>query len=125
MATSTRPECYSTTADIAWRIGRIAHLNTALGGAAQFVANVYLWEKPMPKLCRWGNSLGIRVPVHIAERAALQIGDSVYLRLLDSGEILIRIAKARDIPDVFKPLATDGVPKESRPLTDQEVKDAW
>ena len=27
--------------------------------------------------------------------------------------------------DVFKPLATDGVPKESRPLTDQEVKDAW
>lgn len=64
----------------------------------------------MPMLSRWGNSLGLRLPKYVTERAALQAGDQVHVRLLDSGEILVRIARARDIPAVFRPLEGDGVP---------------
>lgn len=45
------------------------------------------------KLSKWGNSLGVRVPSHIAERAGLQCGDQLYIRLLDSGDILVRAAR--------------------------------
>ena len=79
----------------------------------------------MPKLSRWGNSLGVRIPAHVAQRAAMQEGDEVYVRLLDSGEVLMRVAKARDVPTVFRPLTGDGVPAASKPLTDEEVKSQW
>lgn len=46
------------------------------------------------KLSKWGNSLGVRVPSHIAERAGLQCGDQLYIRLLDSGDILVRAASS-------------------------------
>ena len=58
----------------------------------------------MTMLSRWGNSLGLRLPKYVTERAALQAGDHVHVRLLDSGEILVRIARAKDIPAVFRPL---------------------
>ena len=79
----------------------------------------------MPKLSRWGNSLGVRIPAHVAQRAAMQEGDDFYIRLLVSGEVLMRIAKARDVPAVFRPLTGDGVPAASKPLTDAEVKAQW
>jgi antitoxin MazE len=79
----------------------------------------------MPKLSRWGNSLGVRIPAHVAQRAAMQEGDEIYVRLLDSGEVLMRVAKARDVPVVFRPLTGDGVPAASKPLTDAEVKAQW
>ena len=63
----------------------------------------------MTMLSRWGNSLGLRLPKYVTERAALQAGDHVHVRLLDSGEILVRIAHAKDIPAVFRPLEGDGV----------------
>lgn len=79
----------------------------------------------MPKLSRWGNSLGVRIPTHVAQRAAMQEGDEIYIRLLDSGEVLMRVAKARDVPAVFRPLTGDGVQATSKPLTDAEVKAQW
>jgi antitoxin MazE len=79
----------------------------------------------MPKLSRWGNSLGVRIPAHVAQRAAMQEGDEIYVRLLDSGEVLMRVAKARDVPVVLRPLTGDGVPAASKPLTDAEVKAQW
>ena len=90
------------------------------------VAVVSQWRHPaMTMLSRWGNSLGLRLPKYVTERAALQAGDHVYVRLLDSGEILVRIARAKDIPDVFRPLEGDGVPVASRPITDEDVAQLW
>lgn len=79
----------------------------------------------MPMLSRWGNSLGLRLPKYVTERAALQAGDQVHVRLLDSGEILVRVARARAIPAVFRPLEGDGVPVAAKPLTAAGVGEAW
>ena len=79
----------------------------------------------MTMLSRWGNSLGLRLPKYVTERAALQAGDQLYVRLLDSGEILVRVARAKDIPAVFRPLEGDGVPAASRPITDEDVMRVW
>lgn len=50
------------------------------------------------KLCKWGNSLGVRLPQYIAERAGLTAGDFLYISLRDNGEIVIKPVKAKDIP---------------------------
>jgi antitoxin MazE len=47
----------------------------------------------MQRLTRWGNSVGMRLPIALLEAAGLEPGDYVYTRLLDSGEILIRPTK--------------------------------
>ena len=73
----------------------------------------------------WGNSLGLRLPKYVTERAAIRAGDQVYVRLLDSGEILVRVVRVRDIPAVFKPLEGDGVPAASKPVTDEDVAKGW
>ena len=76
------------------------------------------------KLCKWGNSLGLRVPQHIAERASLRAGDYMYVRLMDSGDIVIRPVSARDIPAGYLP---DETPPKAKTevLTDAEVKAQW
>lgn len=79
----------------------------------------------MPMLSRWGNSLGLRLPKYVTDRAALQAGDQVHVRLLDSGEILVRVTRARAIPAVFRPLDGDGVPTAAKPLTDEDVAAVW
>ncbi|QIL80942.1 hypothetical protein G7047_14325 [Diaphorobacter sp. HDW4A] len=79
----------------------------------------------MATVSAWGNSLGLRLPKYVTERAAIRAGDQVYVRLLDSGEILVRVVKARDIPAVFKPLVGDGVPTAAKPLSDEEVAAQW
>ncbi len=43
----------------------------------------------MPKICRWGNSLGLRLPKEIASAAGLVSGVLVRVRLLDSGALLV------------------------------------
>ena len=43
----------------------------------------------MPKICRWGNSLGLRLPKEIAAAAGLVSGAIVRVRLLDSGALLV------------------------------------
>lgn len=59
------------------------------------------------------------------EQSAIRAGDQVYVRLLDSGEILVRVVKARDIPAVFLPLEGDAVPAASKPITDEDVAAQW
>lgn len=54
------------------------------------------------KLNRWGNSLGLRLPQHIVECAGLAAGDYLYIRLLDSGEIMIRAGKAENAPREYR-----------------------
>jgi antitoxin MazE len=42
------------------------------------------------RLCRWGHSLGLRIPSAIAQVAGLRAGSYLEVRLLDSGEIRLR-----------------------------------
>ncbi|PUE51453.1 hypothetical protein B9Z45_14510 [Limnohabitans sp. 2KL-17] len=42
------------------------------------------------KLCRWGHSLGVRIPSVIAQAAGLKAGSYLEVRLLDCGEIRLR-----------------------------------
>ena len=57
------------------------------------------------KLCRWGNSLGVRLPQYIAERTGLVAGDYLYIQLNDAGEIVIRPVKAREVQAGYAPAA--------------------
>jgi antitoxin component of MazEF toxin-antitoxin module len=43
----------------------------------------------MAKVCRWGNSLGLRLPKEIATSAGLRPGALVRVRLLDNGSIIV------------------------------------
>ena len=45
------------------------------------------------RLSRWGNSTGLRLPAAIMESAGLKVGDYVFVRLLDSGDIRVRPTK--------------------------------
>ena len=42
------------------------------------------------RLCRWGNSTGLRLPQSLLEAAGLAAGGYVSLRLLDNGDIRVR-----------------------------------
>lgn len=76
------------------------------------------------KLCKWGNSLGLRLPQHIAERASLRSGDYLYVRLMDSGDIVIRPVKERDIHAGYLP--DDAAPKDKTGVpTDEEGLAPW
>lgn len=43
----------------------------------------------MPKICRWGNSLGLRLPKEIAAAAGLVAGAVVRVRLRDDGSLTV------------------------------------
>lgn len=43
----------------------------------------------MTKICKWGNSLGLRLPKETAANAGLLAGTRVRVRLLDNGSIIV------------------------------------
>ena len=42
------------------------------------------------RLCRWGNSTGLRLPAAVLQAAGLAAGHYVSVRLLDNGDIRVR-----------------------------------
>ncbi len=42
------------------------------------------------RLCRWGNSVGLRLPKSLLQMAGLAAGSYVSLRVLDNGDIRVR-----------------------------------
>ena len=54
------------------------------------------------KLNRWGNSLGLRLPQHVVEATGLAAGDYLYIRLLESGELMIRAGKDEKAPREYR-----------------------
>ena len=76
------------------------------------------------KLCKWGNSLGVRLPAYVAERAALRAGDYLYVRLTDAGDIVIRPVKARDIPAGCMPDESPPKLRNDYPSA-EEVREKW
>ena len=70
----------------------------------------------MPRIAKWGNSLSVRIPTSIAQNLQLTTGEECYLRLLDSGDILIRLARLK--PGAAVNEASDSVcqiPKRQQP----------
>ena len=70
----------------------------------------------MPRIAKWGNSLSVRIPTSIAQNLQLMNGEECCLRLLDSGDILIRLA--REKPGASVNEASDSVrqiPKRQQP----------
>lgn len=70
----------------------------------------------MPRITKWGNSLSVRIPTSIAQNLQLMNGEECYLRLLDSGDILIRLARPKPGASVNE--ASDSVrqiPKRQQP----------
>lgn len=63
------------------------------------------------KLCKWGNSCGLRLPQYVLERTGLRPGDYLYVRLTDAGDIVVRPVKARDVPAGY---AADDAPPTIR-----------
>jgi antitoxin MazE len=61
------------------------------------------------KLCKWGNSLGVRLPQYIAERTGLTSGDYLYFTLRDNGEIVIKPVKAKGILPEYVSDAADQI----------------
>ena len=49
----------------------------------------------MSRIAKWGNSLSVRIPTSIVQNLQLTSGAECYLRLLDSGDILIRLARPK------------------------------
>jgi len=43
-------------------------------------------------LAKWGNAIGVRIPSYLIKRADLHPGDTVDVKLLESGEILLKPA---------------------------------
>jgi antitoxin MazE len=46
-------------------------------------------------ISRWGNSLAVRIPRALAEKARLAEGDTVTVEAADDGSLVIRPARAR------------------------------
>lgn len=59
------------------------------------------------RLNRWGHSLGLRLPAYVVERAGLRAGDEIFVRILDSGDIVIRPVNEREVHSGY---ATDESP---------------
>jgi antitoxin MazE len=70
----------------------------------------------MVRLTRWGNSTGLRLSKELMMAAGMRAGDSVSLRLLDSGEIRVRPCKGVQV-------ANSGAAKEAAPA--KPVLEQW
>jgi antitoxin MazE len=55
------------------------------------------------KLCKWGNSLGVRLPQYVVERTGLHSGDYLFIRLSDAGDIIVRPVKRRELHSAYAP----------------------
>ena len=74
------------------------------------------------KLCKWGNSLGVRLPQYVVERTGVRPGDYLFIRLTDAGDIVIKAVKPRDVHQGYLP---DDSPPTVRVPTDAEVLAKW
>ena len=76
------------------------------------------------RLNRWGNAIGLRLPAYVLERTGLRAGDHVFVRLTDAGDIVIRPAKQRPVPEEYAAGDTPAPAKEA-PLSQYEILAGW
>jgi antitoxin MazE len=53
--------------------------------------------RPVRAVAKWGNSTGIRIPKHIAEKAGLHAGDEVNFEVEGPGVLVVRAARKEDL----------------------------
>ena len=75
------------------------------------------------KLCKWGNSLGLRLPAYLVECTGVRPGDYLYVRLMDSGDIVIRPVKERDIHPGYVPDDSPAAAKKAVPTVAELLAD--
>ena len=76
------------------------------------------------KLCKWGNSLGVRLPQYVVERTGVRPGDYLFIHLTVEGDIVIRPVKERDVHAAYRPDDAPPTIKINVP-TDEEVELRW
>lgn len=54
------------------------------------------------KINKWGNSLGIRIPKHLAKQAALSSGQEMHISLDAEGRLILSEKKALTLADLLK-----------------------
>lgn len=72
------------------------------------------------KLCVWGNSLGVRLPKYVADVTGVQPGDYLYITVNDSGEIVIRPVKQRDVHPGYAQVGSKGTTKTVTPTVEEK-----
>lgn len=66
----------------------------------------------MSMVCKWGHSLGVRLPKAIAEAGGIKDGTEVSVRLLDNGCLLVTPLHGKIV------VAQDYAPKRETPRTE-------
>lgn len=61
------------------------------------------------KISKWGNSLGLRLPHYVVQRTELRPGDYLFVRLTDTGDIVVCPVKEREVHAAYP---ADDVPPE-------------
>lgn len=62
-----------------------------------------------------GSSIGIRISAHVLGATGLKLGDHVYVRLMDSGDIRVRPAKVSASASVDENEAVPAKPAMDEP----------
>ncbi len=75
------------------------------------------------KLCKWGNSMGVRLPQYVVERTGLRPGDYLFIRLTDAGDIVIQPVKQRDAHPAYAARTTFKIAQQCP--TPEEVAEKW
>jgi antitoxin MazE len=61
-------------------------------------------------MARWGNSLAMRIPKHVAEQASLDDGDELLVEVDAKGTLIVRTAKGRpSLAELAQNITTDNV----------------
>lgn len=72
---------------------------------------------------KWGNSLGIRIPKAIAEKANLVAGNEMQIKLDKNGSLIIKTEETLTLDDLI-----EGVNPENRQplmITNEVGKEKW
>ena len=62
---------------------------TSIAIAVVYILGVYIQEKIVTHIAKWGNSLGLRIPQNIAEQVGLNEGTPVVLEVSD-GRLVVK-----------------------------------
>ena len=64
------------------------------------------------RISSWGNSIGVRLPRHVAQAAGVKAGTPCFV-LVDAttGDIIIRPARQQAAPVVHRPAGNEAKPK--------------
>jgi antitoxin MazE len=74
---------------------------------------------PKAQLAKWGNSLAIRIPRTVAERARMQAGDTVEIEALKDRVELRRLEKVPTLEDLVAQITPENRSTETATGEDQ------